>query len=143
MKKTNFVVIVGCGMLGGKLADYFSARGDFVVVLDADPQSFSLLSPEFSGFTVTGNASEVGILKKARTADANLFIAATDNDALNIMSAKVARTRFSVPRAIARIFDSSLETFCKEIGLEVVSPVSATAERILGEAIGFLEGEGL
>lgn len=143
MKKAIFVVIVGCGALGGKLADFFSARGDSVVVLDADPESFKSLSPEFSGFTVTGTASEVGVLKNARTADANLFIAATDNDALNIMCAKVARTHFAVPRAIARIFDPSLEEFCKEIGLEVVSPVAATAERILGEAIGYLEGAKL
>lgn len=140
MKRTHFVVIVGCGRLGGRLADFFSGRGDFVVILDEDPDSFKLLSPEFSGFTVTGNASEFSVLKKARTADASLFIAATDNDALNIMTAKIARTHFSVPRAIARIFEPSLEEFCKEIGLEVVSPVSATAERILGNAIDYLEG---
>jgi len=140
MKNVKFIVIVGCGRLGGKLADFFSIRGDFVVVLDADPGAFAVLSPEFSGFTVVGTASEVGILKKARTGDADLFIAVTDNDALNIMSAKVALVHFSVPRAIARIFDPSLEGFCRELGLEVVSPVSATAERILGEAVHFLEG---
>ena len=140
MSKANFVVIVGCGTLGGKLADFFSARGDSVVILDADPDSFKALSPEFSGFTVAGNASEIGVLKNARTAEADLFIAATDHDALNIMCAKVAHTHFAVPRAIARIFDPALEGFCEEIGLEVVSPVSVTAERILGKAVDYLEG---
>jgi len=140
MDKAKFIVIVGCGRLGGKLADFFSIRGDSVVVLDANPDAFAVLSAEFSGFTVVGTASEVGILRKARTGDADLFIAATDNDALNIMSAKVALVHFKVPRAIARIFDPALEDFCRELGLEVVSPVSATAECMLGEAIDFLEG---
>ena len=66
-KKNNlYIIIVGCGRLGSKIAANLSNLGHSVVVVDKHETSFEHLTQEFTGFTIVGNATEIESLKKAK-----------------------------------------------------------------------------
>lgn len=127
------VVIAGCGRLGTQLAEHYSGEGADVVVLDSDGEAFGRLSVAFSGFTVSGSAAEFRDLKRASLAGADLFVAVTGSDTLNIMCAEIARVHFGVRRVCARVYEPALEEFCAALGISAVSPVSAAASRFVEE----------
>ena len=66
MKNSRYIVIVGCGRLGAHLANQLSRAGNAVVVTDRDEATFNDLSPDFSGFRVGGDATQMAVLKEAK-----------------------------------------------------------------------------
>lgn len=118
----KYVVIVGCGLLGSFLANKYSKVGNSVVVIDPDPESFVSLSSDFSGFTIDGNASEFAVLDQAKIEKADLLIAATEKDSMNLYIAHVAKTHFQVPEVIARVFDPELTSICEGTGITTICP---------------------
>jgi trk system potassium uptake protein TrkA len=66
MKNNRYIVIVGCGRLGSHLANQLSRQGHSVVVIDRNEATFSGLSPDFSGFRVDGDATQMAVLKEAK-----------------------------------------------------------------------------
>lgn len=133
MNGTNIrkVVIAGCGRLGMHIAEYYSGTGMDVIVIDMVKTALSDFSDGFSGFTIQGSAAEYGTLKKAGLEKADMFIAVTGSDTLNIMCAEIALRHFKVPHVFARIYEPSLEEFSRDLGIFAVSPVSAVAEYFL------------
>ncbi|MEW5910582.1 MAG: NAD-binding protein, partial [Thermodesulfobacteriota bacterium] len=73
MKNSLYIVIIGCGRLGSLLADQLSRVGHAVVVIDMDESTFNNLSPDFSGFRVVGDATQIAVLKEAKLKKADIF----------------------------------------------------------------------
>ncbi len=123
--RSLYVVIVGCGRLGSILANQLSREGHRVVVVDKSEAAFSKLAAEaFSGFRVEGDASQPEVLRRAKTERADLVIAATSEDNLNLMVSLVARKVLGVEHVMARVFDPRREGIYREFGLETVCPTS-------------------
>lgn len=131
MPHSNFIVIVGCGRLGGSLANRLSATGNRLVVIDRKEAAFDKLSTEFSGFRIAGDASELGVLRQAHTDDADFLFATTREDNVNLMVAQIARTVFKVPRVIARVYDPFRENIYSEFGIDTISPIKLSAQAFL------------
>lgn len=129
------IVIVGCGRLGSMLANRLSRQGRNVVVVDSDRDAFENLTTEFSGFTVTGDAAEMDVLRRAHLDRAGCVLAATRHDNVNLMVAQVARVVFGVPRVIARVFDPQRGSVYREFGIDTICPTSLTADAFL-DALG-------
>jgi trk system potassium uptake protein TrkA len=127
----GYVVIAGCGRLGSYIANSLSAGRSAVVVIDRDAEAFKLLSGDFSGFTLEGDAAELAVLESARTGDADLFIAASSHDNLNLFVAQVARHHFGVPEAVARVFEPQLEVFYNQLGIRTVCPTTLSLDQFL------------
>ncbi|HUX20055.1 MAG TPA: TrkA family potassium uptake protein [Spirochaetia bacterium] len=119
-----YVVIVGCGRLGAHLAEMVGGRGGSVVIIDKDPESFRSLPAEFSGFSVEGDASEIGVLRQAKAAQADLFIAVTGSDNLNLMAAQIAGRLLGAKRALARVDDPGRFAVFDGGDVEVISPTT-------------------
>lgn len=137
-KNIRNVVIAGCGRLGTYIAEYYSGIGMDVMVIDTNQAALSEFSDGFSGFAVLGSAAEYGTLRKAGLEKADMFIAVTESDTINIMCAEIALRHFKVAHVFARIYEPSLEEFSRELGIFAVSPVLAVAEYFL-EQIGRME----
>ena len=88
---SQYIVVVGCGRLGSILASRLSSQGNNVVVIDPYESSFNNLSSDFSGFQITGDASEIEILRSAKADKADCLLAVTDKDNINLMVAQVAK----------------------------------------------------
>lgn len=128
----QYIVIVGCGRLGSILANQLSGLGSNVVVVDRDEDAFKNLSTEFSGFTVTGDAAELAVLRNARIHKADCLLAVTRQDNVNLMVAQVASTIFNVSRVIARVTDPARERVFRQFGIETLCPTGLSAETLLG-----------
>ena len=135
-----FVVIVGCGRLGCLVASRLSLTGHAVVVIDSDEAAFGQLAPEFSGFRVEGDATELAILKQAKADRADLVIATTSDDNVNLMVAQIARTVFQVPRVLARVLEPRRDSIYRRLGIDTICPTAVAAglflESILADAGG-------
>lgn len=131
MTRSEYIIIVGCGRLGGSLANQLSREGHQIVVIDRREAAFDKLSADFSGFRLMGDASEVAVLRQANIERATTLFAATTQDNLNLMVAQIAKTFFHVPHVVARVFDPLREQIYGEFGIDTVSPVKLSAEAFL------------
>jgi len=131
MPTGKYIVIVGCGRLGAHLANHLSRDGHSVVAIDTDERAFGNLSPEYSGFKVEGDATELAVLQQAKADKADLVIATTRDDNVNLMVAQVAKAQFEVPRVLARVFEPRREAIYRRLGVETICPTSVAAELFL------------
>jgi trk system potassium uptake protein TrkA len=129
--KSLFILIVGCGRLGSYLANRLSGKLHSVVVIDINESAFNGLSPEFSGFSVVGDATEFSILKGAKIDDADVFIATTRDDNINLMVSQIAKKIFHVPKVMARVFDPKRENIYKDFDIEAICPTTIAVELFL------------
>jgi trk system potassium uptake protein TrkA len=129
--RAKTVVVVGAGRLGRSLASKLSLAGHSVVVVDDRAEALAVLSPEFTGFRVRGDAGEVRTLEEAGIARADVVFAATDSDTLNLMVAQAAVAVYGVKEVCARVSDPSRETVYARLGVPTVSPNALAAETFL------------
>jgi trk system potassium uptake protein TrkA len=130
-KNSLYIVIVGCGRLGSYLANHLSGVGHSVVVIEKDEANFDNLSPDFSGFRLGADATHLEVLKQAKLDKADVFVATTREDNVNLMVAQVARKVFSVSIVLARVFDPKREQIYTQLGIRTICPTSVAAELFL------------
>lgn len=127
----RFVIIVGCGRLGAYLANRLSRDGHSVVVIDISESAFEYLSAEYSGFRMEGDATELAVLKGAKIDKADLVIATTREDNVNLMVAQVAQKIFKVPKVIARVLEPRQEAIYRDLGIEAICPTLIAGDAFL------------
>ncbi len=120
------VVIIGCGKVGSKFADILSKEGNDVAIVSNDSNLFKNLNPDFDGVTITGVPIDQDILKMAGIETADVLVAVTEDDNINIMVCQVAKEIFKVPKVIARIYNPAREHIFHEFGLETICPTDIT-----------------
>jgi trk system potassium uptake protein TrkA len=117
-----YVIIMGCGRVGARLAQQLVGAGHDVLVMDMVPSSFERLGREFSGSTKVGNGIHHHDLVNAGNDRADAFAAVTQGDNRNIMAAQIAKHIFKVPRVVTRIYDPIRQDTFKALGLDAISP---------------------
>lgn len=123
-------VIVGCGRLGSSLANALSDEGGNVLVVDRDKDSFRKLSPSYGGLTLTGDATDIDVLREAQVGSAATIIAVTNNDNINIMVAQMARKFFKRQRIIVRLYDPERECVYHDLGIATICPAVLSEKEI-------------
>ncbi len=135
-KQSRYLVIIGCGQLGSHLANELSLAGDSVVVIDRNERSFENLSSDFSGFRIEGDATRVGTLKEARLEKADVVVAVSGSDNVNIMVAQVARSVFGIKHTVARVYEQNHQELCEKMGVRTICTTRIAAEHFLQEITG-------
>lgn len=128
MKQSLYIIIIGCGRLGSQLANSLSKFGHSVVIIDRNDKSFIKLSADFSGFMIEGDATQMKVLREAKAEKADVFIAATHDDNINLMIAQVAGKILNVPRVLARIFDPNKEKIYSGFNIKTICPTSIAVD---------------
>ena len=126
-----FVIIGGCGRLGAGLARALSAKGHDVVVV-GEEIDLTRLGSDFDGVTIRGDPAEQDVLIKAGVERAELVVAATADDNVNVLVVQVARKIYQVPLTLARISDPERERFYRDLGLATVCPTTTGINQMLG-----------
>ena len=98
------IVIVGCGKIGAEILASLVAEGHDVTALDKDAQVLSDITNVYDVMTVCGSGVDYHTLEEAGVADAELFLAMTLSDELNMMSCFLAR-KMGARHTAARISD--------------------------------------
>jgi trk system potassium uptake protein len=132
-----FIIIMGCGRVGARVALMLTKAGHEVSIMDIQSSAFSRLGPEFKGTTILGDATDQEVLKRAGIERADAFLAATQGDNRNIMSSQIAKHVFGVKRVVTRIYDPLRSDTFAALGLQAISPTiigaNAFYEQITGE----------
>ncbi|MBP1751706.1 MAG: TrkA-N domain protein [Geobacteraceae bacterium] len=117
--------------MGSNLAQTLGQRGHDVTVIDSDPAAFERLGLSFRGETLAGNGFDRKTLLQAGIERADCVAAVTASDEVNVVSARLARQVFRVPRVVARIYDPRKAEVYRRLGLQNISPVTWGINRII------------
>ena len=101
------VIICGAGLVGYNIAKYLIAEDNDVTVVDNDPELISKINETLDCRGQLGHASSPAVLEKAGIEDADMLIAVTRHDEVNMMACQVASTLYNVPRKLARVREKS------------------------------------
>ncbi|MEM7696490.1 MAG: Trk system potassium transporter TrkA [Pseudomonadota bacterium] len=97
------IVICGAGQVGFGIAERLSTEGHDVSVIDVSPDLIANVRDQLDVRGVVGHGSHPDVLQAAGAEDADLLIAVTQADEVNMVAAQVAHTLFQVPTKIARV----------------------------------------
>ncbi|MCW5731941.1 MAG: Trk system potassium transporter TrkA [Alphaproteobacteria bacterium] len=97
------VIVCGAGQVGFNIAQQLSGEGNDVVVIDQSPDLIQRLSDSFDVQAMVGHASHPDMLERAGAADADMIIAVTYSDEVNMIACQVAHSLFNVPTKVARV----------------------------------------
>ncbi|PZS07332.1 MAG: TrkA family potassium uptake protein [Chloroflexi bacterium] len=122
------VFILGCGRVGARAAAALSPTHR-VTIMDSREASFDRLPASFSGSTFVGNGIDEDDLRAANVGDADAFIAVTNGDNRNLMSAQIAR-ELGVRQVIARVYDPVRCQIFAESGVTTISPTVTGAQAL-------------
>jgi trk system potassium uptake protein TrkA len=115
------VIIMGCGRVGVLLTQELSKQGHEVTVIDKNASAFSRLPPGFEARTMVGLGFDREVLEEAGIKEADAFLAVSSGDNSNILSARVARETYHVPKVIARIYDPMRADIYERLNIPTVS----------------------
>lgn len=84
------IIIVGCGVVGTALVEHLVVENHDITVVDTSPQKVQKITDTYDVMGVVGNGASFSVQKEAGIVDADLIIAVTDSDELNLLCCTVA-----------------------------------------------------
>lgn len=97
------IIILGAGQVGTSVAENLVNEANDITIVDVDTKRLNELQTRLDLRTVAGNCAHPGVLERAGAEDADLILAVTDSDEVNMAACQVAYTMFHTPTKIARI----------------------------------------
>ena len=97
------VIICGAGQVGWQIARHLSGERNDVTVVDNNAELVARATDTLDVQGVSGHASYPDVLERAGARDADMIIAATHSDEVNMVTCQVAHSVFAIPRKIARL----------------------------------------
>ena len=97
------IIILGAGQVGGTLAQNLANEENDITIVDTNSELLRNLQDRMDIRTVIGKASYPNILRQAGAEDADMLIAVTNSDEVNMIACQIAYTLFRTPTKIARI----------------------------------------
>ena len=104
------VIICGAGQVGWQIARHLSGEKNDVTVVDSNPELVRRATDTLDVQGIAGFASYPDVLAQAGARDADMIIAATHSDEVNMVTCQVAHSIFNIPRKIARLRSQSYLT---------------------------------
>jgi trk system potassium uptake protein len=134
MKKK--IVIVGAGSVGFYLAKTLAEMGNDISIIDIDPEKVLRAKQELDALVIEGHGAQSNILEEAQVRTADLFLAVTRIDEINIVASMKAKKMNPNAKILARVRSSDYQKAdallnLKELGIEkVINPEQIAAREI-------------
>lgn len=96
------IIIMGCGKVGSELASTLINDGNAVAIIDKSQKALDAVSEELDFLSVCGDGADIRTLREAGIEEADLFIAVSPSDELNLLSCLIAK-QVSEVETIARV----------------------------------------
>lgn len=97
------IIILGAGQVGATLAENLANEDNDITVVDKDDKRLRELQDRLDIQTVEGSASHPDVLERAGCDDADMLIAVTNQDEINMVACQIAETLFKTPTKIGRV----------------------------------------
>ena len=133
------IIICGAGRVGFAIAKSLTEQDHSVTVIDQSSEDIQKINESLDVKAIVGKATLPTILEKANTSEADMIIAVTRNDEINMLICQIAYSIFKVPKTIARIrsqdyLDPKFSTLYNKENLPIdviISPEFEIAKSIL------------
>ncbi|MDK2562631.1 TrkA family potassium uptake protein [Romboutsia sedimentorum] len=123
-----YIIIAGCGRIGSTLAQELIDEGNDLVIVDRDKGKLDSLGSGLNATRILGIEYDIDILKEAGIEHADMFLALTQNDSVNITSCQVAKNVFNVKKVIAKVVDANKERIYISLNLDYINPIKLSIE---------------
>lgn len=128
------IIIIGCGQVGSTLTGQLSSENHNVTVIDTDAKKVRKVAGNFDVMGVCGNGISIKTLKEAGVEEADILIAVTESDEVNLLCALMAK-KVGDCKTIARVrnhvYSGETEFIKEQLELSmIINPDLATAKEI-------------
>ncbi|MDD2496996.1 MAG: Trk system potassium transporter TrkA [Desulfitobacteriaceae bacterium] len=129
-------IIIGAGKVGYSIAQMLSYEGHDVIVIDLEEARLKAVDDHLDVQTICGNGASSDVLREAGVREADLLVAVTEGDELNMVSCFIGKS-YGVKRTIARVRNPEYVDFDKSSGLGpigidlIINPERVTANEIV------------
>ena len=129
------ILVAGCGKIGTTILSSLTAEGHNITALDTDAAVITEITNIYDTMGVVGNAADCETLAEAGVENADVFVAVTNSDELNMLSCFLAR-RMGAKHTVARIRnpeynDNSLGFMRRELSLSLaINPEKQAAKEL-------------
>ncbi len=134
------IIIVGNGKVGATLVEHLSKEGHDIVVVDKDPKIIEQLVNSYDVMGVCGNGASYEVQMEAGVSDAQLFVALTSTDELNILCclmAKKAGASYTIARVRTPDYLNQVPFFKDELGLSMIINPELDAANEIAKVLRF------
>lgn len=136
-KRTFRIIIVGCGKVGHTLTEQLAREGHDITIIDTDERVIRDVADVIDIMGVCGNGASLRVLEDAGLKEADLLIAVTGSDELNLLCCTIAKKIGGDIAAIARVrnpdYSEELSYLRQQLGLSmIVNPELEAAREIAG-----------
>ena len=97
------IIVCGAGNVGKSIVSYLVLGNNDIIIIDNNSNKLNAISKEFDIQPILGSASHPEVLEKAGAENADMIIAVTDNDEVNMIACEIGAILFNIPKKIARI----------------------------------------
>lgn len=101
------VIVCGAGQVGYHIARQLSLENHDVAVIDSSEQNVRMVGDTLDVQAILGFASHPDVLERANASDADMLIAVTQSDEVNMVACQIAHSLFNVPTKLARVRNQS------------------------------------
>ena len=128
------VVVIGNGKVGRSIVEHTTKEGHVVTIIDKNAELIEDIIDEFDVMGVVGNGASYDILKEAGVGKADLVVAATDSDEINILACLIAQ-KIGACATVARVrsyeYNNQLDIIRDGLGITMpINPEKETADEI-------------
>ena len=131
------VVIVGAGRVGAPLGKWLVSAGHEIAVVEERRDRCSELDEALGDVSVLGNGTDASVLAKAGTNRAELFVATTGDDDVNLVVCQLAKHHFRASRTIAVVNNQERVELFGMAGIDVSIDVTELALAKIQEGLSF------
>lgn len=128
------IIIIGCGKVGFALAEQLSHEDHAITIVDTNLQRLQEVEEDVDALMVVGNGASISTLSESGVEDADLLIAVTGSDELNLLCCLIARKQGhcqTVARVRNPIYSKEIEFIRESLGISmIINPEFAAASEI-------------
>ena len=135
------IVIVGCGKVGQKIAESLSSENEHdITVIDLRSTVVNDVVNAYDVMGVVGNGASLDVLEQAGVKEADILIAVTGSDEINLLTCLIGRKTGGC-KTIARVrkpeYNKEIELFKEDLGLAMVINPEQTAANEIARLLRF------
>ncbi|MBP2172237.1 potassium channel family protein [Methanococcus voltae] len=129
-----YIIVAGMGRVGSTLAKSLSEKNYDLVVIDSRKEVCDEVAGELDALVLNGDCTKVKTLENAGIEEADVFIAVTGNQELNLISGLIAK-KHGVAKTIARVSEPSYKEVFESLGIDVIISPELVAAKYLEKLI--------
>ncbi len=129
-----YAIIIGSGRVAKHLSARLTRLGNDVVLVDSDASALEAIPLDC--IKICGIPFDQGVLRNAGAENADVLIAVSSNDNVNIMTAEVAKEMFGMTQVYARIANPDNQDAFESLGIRTVCSTSLVIDWLVGALAG-------